>query len=135
MVESLSEDQLMWQPHPAATSIAFNVWHLARWADHVQSRLPQSTIVLGQRLEARPEVWHAENLAALWGFDSAYLGDVEAGNELGVSAAQIHFPSHALLLAYLRQCYTLEEQAFTAIDADDWQAFGTPESHQMWCDD
>lgn len=121
LVEGLSEEQLAWQPHPSATSIAFNVWHVARWVDYVQARLPQTTPVLSQRLEPRQQLWHAENLAAKWGLDPANLGEIEAGNELGIQAAQIRLPSQAVLLEYLRRCYTLEEQALAAVDDQQFQ--------------
>jgi hypothetical protein len=121
LVESLSDEQLAWQPHPSTTSIAFNVWHIARWTDYVQAKMPQVTQVLSQRLEPRQEVWLAEGLAAKWGLDSTGLGDLEAGNDLGILAVQIHLPSQAMLLEYLQHCYTLEEQALAAIDDQQFQ--------------
>jgi len=125
LVEGLSDAQIAWQPHPAATSIAFNVWHLARWADYVQARIPQATAVLGQRLESRQQVWHAKDLAAKWGLDPASLGDIEAGNELGVLATQIRLPGQVVLLEYLRRCYALEEQGLAALDEAQFQAVRT----------
>jgi len=121
LVESLSDEQLTWQPHPSATSIAFNVWHIARWVDYVQAKMPETTHILSQRLEPRQQVWHAEGLATKWGLDSASLGDVEAGNELGVLAVQIGLPGQAVLLEYLRRCYMLEEQTLAVIDDQQFQ--------------
>ena len=45
LVESLSDEQLAWQPHPSTTSSAFNVGHIARWTDYVQAKMPQVTQV------------------------------------------------------------------------------------------
>ena len=118
---SLSDEQLAWQPHTSATTIPFNVWHIARWVDYVQAKMPETTEVLGQRLEPRQQVWHAEGLAAKWRLDPNSLGEVEAGNELGVLAAQIHLPGQVVLLEYLQRCYTLEEQAITAVDDQQFQ--------------
>jgi len=123
LVENLSDEQLAWQPHPSATSIAFNVWHVARWVDYVQAKIPETTAVLYQRLGQRQEVWHAENLATKWGLDAGNLGDVEAGNDLGVLAVQIQLPSQAVLLDYLRRCYILEEQCLTVIDDQQFQEY------------
>src|SRR5262245_18763213 len=80
LVEGLSDAQLSWQPHPLATSIGFNVWHVARWVDYVQARLPHTTAELGRRLEPRLQLWQLEALAAKWGLDPTTLGAVEAGN-------------------------------------------------------
>ena len=121
LVEGLSDQQLAWQPNPSTTSIAFNVWHLARWADYVQWRMPDATLVLGQRLESRPQVWHAEGLASKWGLDPAGLGDMEAGTSVGVAAANLRFPGQTVLLEYLRRCYTLEEQTLAALDDQEFQ--------------
>ncbi|HEX9389164.1 MAG TPA: DinB family protein [Anaerolineales bacterium] len=121
LVEGLSDEQLAWQPHPSATSIAFNVWHLARWTDYLQSQIPKTTPVLSQRLKPRQQVWHAENLARKWGLDPTSLGENEAGNELGVLAALIHFPGKEVLLEYLQHCYTLEEEALAALDDQQFQ--------------
>jgi hypothetical protein len=66
-------------------------------------------------------VWHAEDLATKWGLDPSSLGDVEAGNDLGVLAIQIRLPGQAVLLEYLRQCYLLEEQGLVAIDDQQFQ--------------
>lgn len=121
LVESLSDEQLAGQPHPSTTSIAFNVWHLARWADYVQWRMPDTTPVLGQRLEPRQQVWHAEGLAAKWGLEPAGLGDMEAGTDMGVAAADMRFPGQTVLLEYLRRCYTLEEQTLAALDDQEFQ--------------
>ncbi len=121
LVGSLSEEQLCWQPHPSATTIAFNVWHIARWVDYVQAKMPETTPVLGQRLALRQQVWHTEDLTTKWGLDPSSLGQVEAGNELGVLAAQLHLPGRAVLSEYLRRCYTLEEEALAAVDEGQFQ--------------
>ena len=121
LVESLSDEQITWQPHPSATSIAFNVWHIARWVDYVQAKMPETTHVLSQRLEPRQQVWHAEGLATKWGLDPASLGEFEAGNELDVLAVQIGLPRQVVLLEYLRRCYILEEQTLAVIDDQQFQ--------------
>ena len=125
LAEGLSEEEFAWQPHPSATSVAFNVWHLARWADYVQWRMPETTPVLSQRLEPRQQVWRADNLATRWELDASRLGEMEAGNELGVAAAQIHLPGRDIVLEYLRRCYTLEEETLTALDAREFQEHRT----------
>jgi len=43
LVEDLSEEQLKEQSSTTSPSIAFHVWHVARWADLLQSRMPGMT--------------------------------------------------------------------------------------------
>ena len=62
LVDDLSDEQLAWR-HSAVHSIAWNLWHLARWADHLQERIPHMTAELGRRLGMSRQVWEAEGLA------------------------------------------------------------------------
>ena len=55
-VEPLTEEQLRRQAGPLSPCIAFHLWHSARWADLLQSKLPGMTPQLGERLGARPVV-------------------------------------------------------------------------------
>ena len=121
LVESLSDEQLAWQPHSSATSSAFNVWHIARWVDYVQAKIPETTHVLSQRLGPRQQVWQVDDLVTKWGLDPASLGDLEAGNDLGLQAVQIRLPGQAMLLEYLRRCYILEEQGLAVVDDQQFQ--------------
>lgn len=122
LVGGLSDEKIAWQAHPAATSIAFNVWHLARWADYVQSHLRTNTPGLRARLTPHAEIWGAEQLAVAWGLIPAALGREEAGNGLEERAAELRFPGRAVLLDYLQRCYALEEEALAAVDEEQFEA-------------
>src|SRR3990172_7569940 len=77
--EDLSEEQLRWSPGPLAPSIAFHVWHTARWADLLQAKLREMTDALKERLGPGGEIWEAERLAEGWGFDAGALGPGSTG--------------------------------------------------------
>jgi len=124
LAESLSDDQLRWQPHPQANSIAFQLWHLARSADYIQARLSDATLELGKRLGARQQLWLAENYASKWEFDSSTLGIEEMGWEMTPdAAAHLRFPSKDALLNYVRRSFEIEEQTLDALDDEQYQAF------------
>jgi hypothetical protein len=124
LAQSLSEDQLRWQPHPLANSIGFQLWHLARGADYVQARLSDATTELSQRLGIRPQIWLAENYAEHWKLDPAILGIEQLGWEMTAEdAALLHFPDKDALLDYLQRAFVAEEQALEALDEDQFQAF------------
>jgi len=111
-LEGLSEAQFSWQPHPSANPIAFFAWHLARWADYVQSNS-----AFNSRREPRRQIWHVENLATQWGLDSATLGEYETGWEMDpAGAARLSLPSKAILLDYLRRCQAAEEETLAVLD-------------------
>jgi hypothetical protein len=52
-VEGLSEEQVAWRPGTSTHSIAWNLWHLARWADTMHAAIAHMTPVLEQRLGTR----------------------------------------------------------------------------------
>jgi hypothetical protein len=62
----LPDEQLYYQPTPETNSIAWLMWHLSRWRDHV------SALVSGE-----PQVWVSEGWAQRWGFpnESTGIGD------------------------------------------------------------
>jgi hypothetical protein len=94
-----------------ATSIAFNLWHVARWADWLQCTLTSSTEGLRTRIGARDEIWASEGLAARWGLAEATLGNSQTGMGMDESAsAALTLPPKAELVAYA-------ERAFAAVDA------------------
>lgn len=67
IVAGLDEGQFLWRPNRTAPSIAFHVWHVARWADYLQAVLSGSGV----------EIWEQEGLAARWGFRAEDLGMIE----------------------------------------------------------
>ena len=64
IVSALSDDQIVWQPHPACNSIAFLLWHMARWEDHMQATVPGMTEELSRRLPPGQQFWERDQLAS-----------------------------------------------------------------------
>jgi hypothetical protein len=117
LLDDLTEAQFTWHPPGGTHSIAWLVFHLARWADHLQAELSDSTPALRQRLGPARQIWHAENLAARWGFDPATLGAEETGMLMGDdAAASLTLPPKATLVDYARRAFALAERAVLAVD-------------------
>jgi hypothetical protein len=85
-VADLGDEQMRWRPS-RSNSIAFNLWHIARWADHMQSVLPTITPRIREDLRESTEIWHRERLASKWGL-APRLGHAETrmGMDEGDSA-------------------------------------------------
>jgi hypothetical protein len=117
-VEPLTEEQF--HRRPANTnSIAFNVWHLARWADHLASILSEMSPSLRQRLGAMPEIWTAEGLQARWQFP-ADLGQAATGMELDAdAAAALPMPAKDVLLDYAKRAFAQAGRAVASLRDDD----------------
>ncbi|HMN27351.1 MAG TPA: DinB family protein [Caldilineaceae bacterium] len=117
VAERLSEEELTTPPQPGAQPIAFHLWHIARWADHLQAALPGMTTTLDHRLGPGQEVWEMEQMAVRWGFAAETLGHAETG--MGMrddQSAALPWPSKRALLDYTKAVFRLAERATRAVD-------------------
>ena len=76
-IDNLSEDEASRWLAETAPSCKWHLWHMARWADYVQSLL--SDVVD----EHSPELWEFTGVADEWGFEGVDLGMWGAGSGLG----------------------------------------------------
>ena len=116
-VGALSDEQIAWQPHPACNSIAFLLWHVARWEDHMQATVPGMTEGLSRRLLSGQQIWERDGLATKWGFNAAQLGELELGTGFDRDVAdEPPWPKIEVLLDYARQTCAAVEHAISFID-------------------
>ena len=121
-VAALSEDEMIWQPNPSCHSIAFILWHLARWEDHMQATIPGMTDELSRRLPPGQQIWERDQLAAQWGFDPTKLGESELGTGFDIDASgELPWPRKEVLLAYVQQAFAAVERAISFIDEEQFQ--------------
>jgi len=127
--EKLTDAQLSWKAGPGTLSIAFFLWHLGRWADHLQAALPGMTPELTRRLPPGFQVWETGEYTRTWGFDSGSTGYAETGMYMDeATAAQLVFPSKDVLLDYVRRAFAAAEQAVNAIDEEQFLADEQPQT-------
>lgn len=118
-VNELAEDQMRWRP-PRSNSIAFNLWHIARWADHMQSVVGSLTPGLRERLGPSDEIWRREALSAKWGFPSGGLGSAETGMGMDEDAsAELPLPPKDDLVAYASGAFEAADRSVHAVRDDD----------------
>lgn len=122
MVEEITEEQFTWQPTPASHSIAWNLWHVARWADYAQAKIPSMAPSLTRKLGPARQIWVQEALAARWGLDSSVLGWGETGMEMDDAvAATLRFPGKQRVVDYARRAIAAAEPAVEAIDDEEFR--------------
>jgi len=118
--EDLSEEQLRWSPGPLAPSIAFHVWHTARWADLLQAKLREMTDALKERLGPGGEIWEAERLAEQWGLDAGTLGPGSTGMGMDDDAsAALPLPEKERLIDYSRRAFAAMDEAVALVGDED----------------
>jgi uncharacterized damage-inducible protein DinB len=121
-IVALSDGQIAWQPHPACNSIAFLLWHIARWEDHMQATVPGMTEELSRRLPPGQQIWERDQLAAKWGFASAQLGELELGTGFDRNVSnEPPWPKKEVLLEYARQTFGAVEYAISFIDEEQFE--------------
>jgi len=118
-VKELGEDQMRWRP-PRSNSIAFNLWHIARWADHMQSVVGALTPGLRERLGPSPQIWTREALSAKWGFPAGGLGSAETGMGMDEEAsAELPLPPKDDLVAYATRAFESADRSVREVRDDD----------------
>lgn len=121
-VEGITEEQFAWKQTPTSHSIAWNFWHLGRWADYLQAKIPLMTPSLERKLGPAQQIWMHEGMAASWGLDSSVLGWGETGMEMDDKAvATMRLPGREVVGDYARRAFAAAERAVDAIDDDEFR--------------
>jgi hypothetical protein len=112
--DDLSAEQFSRSAGVSLHSVAWQLWHSARWDDvfaaHVQNDF---------ELEPRTEVWEREGLAEAWGLTSGSIGRRDAGTGLDdASADQIRFPAKEDVVGYARKAFSFARAAIAAVPDD-----------------
>jgi hypothetical protein len=119
-VKELEDEQMRWRP-PRTNSIAFNLWHIARWADHMQLVVGALTPGLRERLgAASDEIWTRDALSAKWGFPAGRLGSGDTGMGMDEDAsAELPLPPKNDLVAYVARAFEAADRAVHEVHDDD----------------
>jgi uncharacterized damage-inducible protein DinB len=75
--EELSPEQFAWSAGPSLHSVAWQLWHAARWDDVLGSYLHRA---LAQ--DPRTQVWERESLAQKWSLAAGSMGRRDTGTEM-----------------------------------------------------
>lgn len=121
-VSELSDEQLAWRPHPACNSVAFLLWHMARWEDHMQATVPGMTKELARRLPPSQQIWERDQISKKWGFAELQLGELDLGTGFDRNVSEEPpWPGKEALLDYARQTFATVEHAISFIDEEQFE--------------
>ena len=112
--EDLNPDQFARSAGPSLHSVAWQLWHAARWDDffaaHVQTDFGR---------DPSTEVWEREGLAERWGFVHGAIGRRDAGTGMEDEAAdRMQFPPPSDVIGYARTAFAYAASAIEAIPED-----------------
>ncbi|NQW20809.1 MAG: DinB family protein [Chloroflexi bacterium] len=104
-IDALTEEEVSKWIAPTAPSCKWHLWHMARWADYVQSLLSGVVDV------KTPELWEFAGVVDEWGFTGVNLGMWGAGSGLGnESGHSLPLPSVAKVRSYAQEAFDLLEK-------------------------
>lgn len=116
ILEVSDEMASVWNP-PTAPSIKWHLWHMARWADYVQSLLAPVTAGESDHSNVGDQLWEALGIADDWGFYDRSLGTWGVGSQLSDEEAQdLPLPSINRVVGYARSTFEVLERRFGEID-------------------
>jgi len=105
-IGDLGEEQIQARPGGTLPSIAFHVWHSARWADYDRE------IYGGGR-----QVWHSQGFDERWNLAGISKSEAETGTGLSdEQAGALVFPSSQELLSYALAAFTAFEGMIAPLD-------------------
>jgi DinB superfamily len=110
-VEAMSPEQFTWSAGPSLHSVAWQLWHAARWDDVFASYFHKA---LSQ--DPRTQVWEREALADRWSLPSDSMGRRDTGTEMSDEAAEaMLFPGQKEVVGYAKLAFAYADEAITLI--------------------
>jgi hypothetical protein len=117
-VDTLDDESFRARPGAKAPSIAFHLWHTARWADVFQGRFGTFASQLA-RLSAGEQIWDMRELESAWGFDDG-LGKEATGAGLDDDAsAALQLPAKNDVVSYAREAFTAVEDVLHRVEENE----------------
>ena len=105
--EDLTPDQFTWSAGPSLHSVAWQLWHAARWDDVLAAYFHKASA-----RDPRTQVWERESLADRWTLATGSMGLRDTGTRMSdETAEEIHFPDKEDVVGYARLAFAYVEEA------------------------
>lgn len=109
--EGMSPEQFNRSGGPTLHSVAWQLWHAARWDDVFASYFHKALAK-----EPRAQVWEREALAQRWSIAAGSAGRRDTGTEMSHEAAEeMRLPAQEEVLRYARLAFAYTEEAIALI--------------------
>jgi hypothetical protein len=112
--EEVSREQFAWSAGPSLHSVAWQLWHAARWDDVFASYLHRAFA-----RDPRAQVWERESLADRWSLATGSMGLRDTGTKMSDETAEgIRFPEQKEVVDYARLAFAYTEEGIELIPDD-----------------
>jgi DinB superfamily len=107
-IEGLSEEQIQARPGGTLASIAFQIWHTARWADHDGEA----------HYGGGKQIWYSQGFSQRWNLAGLDQSDSATGTGLGDDqAAALALPGKQELITYASAAFAAMERLVEDLNA------------------
>ena len=97
-------------------SVAWQIWHIARWDDRFAEIIVEKTPELAGRFGPPSQIWATESLAKAWGLPVGRMGRRDTGTDMDdESADALRLPDKAVVLDYARRVFARLQAVLQAI--------------------
>jgi hypothetical protein len=105
--EELSPEQFAMSAGPSLHSVAWQLWHAARWDDFFAAHFHKDFA-----RDPQTQVWERESLAERWSLPSGSMGRRDTGTEMSDEMADtMNFPDQGEVVSYARLAFAYAEDA------------------------
>jgi hypothetical protein len=109
--EGMSPEQFAWTAGPSLHSVAWQLWHAARWDDVFASYLHRTFA-----RDPRTQVWERESLADRWSLTPESLGRRDTGTGMSDEMAEaIRFPDQKEVVSYAGLAFAYTEEGIALV--------------------
>src|SRR5260370_11824064 len=109
--EEAAPEQFAWSAGPSLHSVAWQLWHAARWDDIIASYFHRALAK-----ESRAQVWERDSLAARWSLVAESMGRRDTGTEMSDEAAEaMPFPVQTDVIGYAKLTFAYADEAIALI--------------------
>ena len=97
-------------------SVAWQIWHIARWDDRFAEIMIEKTPALTGRFGPPGQIWATESLAKQWAMPVGQMGKRETGTGMDdESADALQLPGKAVIVDYARRVFARLQSVLQAM--------------------
>jgi hypothetical protein len=112
--EGMSPEQFAWSAGPSLHSVAWQLWHAARWDDVFASYLHRAFA-----RDPRTQVWERESLPDRWSLTPESLGRRDTGTGMSDEMAEaIRLPGQKEVISYAGLAFAYTEEGIALVPDD-----------------
>jgi hypothetical protein len=119
VVQDLTIRQFAKTIHPSVHSIAWQLWHAARWEDRFAEILLEKLPELTVRHGPARQIWNIESIGQRWGLPVTRMGFRDTGTKMADEAAeQMRLPKKPEIVDYAQRAFAFADDVVGSLTGE-----------------